>query len=292
MPDRISRSRARRPQDPAREPVRGAVAARPEPDETSRGPWASLIRDHLQRAAAESLRMPPSGALSHVTAAIIHGFPLRTVRLRSSPVHVSVPSQADRRRHSGLASHPLPRDMGRIRSVRGFVVTDAVDTWCALSAILSVDELVAIGDHLVRRQDPDATMARLRGAVRGYAGRHGAKRLRIALELVRPRTDSSKETELRLEILRAGLPEPIVNVPVQDAQGRHIKLGDLVYEKERILVEYDGEQHRTDDAQYAKDARDLERLVNSGWLVIRIRNGEMPAAAKRVAAALAARRSV
>lgn len=31
MPDRISRSRARRPQDPAREPVRGAVAARPEP---------------------------------------------------------------------------------------------------------------------------------------------------------------------------------------------------------------------------------------------------------------------
>jgi hypothetical protein len=232
--------------------------------------------------------MPRTAALSHITAAVIHGLPLRLHRLQGSPVHVTVPDDDARRRHRGAAMHPLPRDMFRIRTIDGMRVTHAADTWCALSAILSVGELVAIGDHLVRRQHPDADMAELAAAVHRYSGRHGAKRLREALALIRPRTDSPKETELRLRILEAGLPEPAVNQAVRDLRGHHIKLGDLVYQEYRVLVEYDGEQHRTDTAQYAKDARDLERAMNSGWLVVRVRRGEESTVAPRTRAALRA----
>ncbi len=252
-------------------------------------PWKRLRRAIIAHARIEYARFAVGAAFSHLTAAVLHRFPLRTGRLDPSVLHVTTYADNARRRRKGLQVHPMPRDERRVK-VKGMMATHPVDTWCALSAILSIDELIVIGDHLVRRQHPDATMDDLRRAVARYAGRHGAKKLRLALELVRPRTDSPKETELRLTLVRGGLPEPAVNVPVRDGAGRHIKLGDLVYEDERVLVEYDGEQHRTDPAQYAKDARDLERAQAAGWRTIRIRRDDrVPAAiVARVRAALSA----
>lgn len=188
--------------------------------------------------------------------------------------------------------HPLPRDFRRLVTREGLCCTSPIDTWCAQAATLSIDELVEIGDHLVRRQDPDATVEELHDAVRRYAGRHGAKRLRAAAELVRPRTDSPKETAVRLALVRAGLPEPRINLPVMDAEGRVIRLGDMVYEQQRVLVEYDGDQHRTDLDQYDKDVDALERAAAAGWLVIRVRARHLrhpEQVAARVAAALRSR---
>jgi hypothetical protein len=93
--------------------------------------------------------------------------------------------------------------------------------------------------------------------------------LRDALALVRPRTDSVKETELRLAILRAGLPEPEINVPICDADG-FIGLGDLVYRALKILIEYDGGQHREDEKQFLHDVDRLDRAMAEGWRVIRV----------------------
>jgi hypothetical protein len=236
--------------------------------------------------------MPFANCVSHITAGLVHQFPLDAHRVEVSPIHVTAKSDAARRQRDGVKVHPLPRDLRRTMVVEGLRVTHPIDTWCALSAILTLDELVAIGDHLVRRQRPDATMEELERVVSAYSGRRGAKRLREALELVRPRTDSVKETQVRLILVRAGLPEPAINIVVRDRQGRQIKLGDMVYESYRVLVEYDGEQHRTDAAQYNKDAEDLERAASAGWLQIRVRKGHLqdPAAvAARVRQALRSR---
>ena len=75
---------------------------------------------------------------------------------------------------------------------------------------------------------------------------------------------------LRLALIRAGLPEPKVNAPIVDARGREIAIGDLVYPAQKVLVEYDGEQHRTDDRQYARDVVRLNNLAAEGWLAIRV----------------------
>ena len=37
-----------------------------------------------------------------------------------------------------------------------------------------------------------------------------------------------------------------------------------------MLVEYDGEQHRTDNRQYARDVVRLNDLSAEGWLTIRV----------------------
>ena len=88
--------------------------------------------------------------------------------------------------------------------------------------------------------------------------------------LVRPRTDSPAETELRLDVMAHGLPEPQVNLDIFDAHGRRIAIGDLAYPEYCVLVEYDGEQHRTDDAQYARDVDRLDDLARAGWRVVRV----------------------
>jgi hypothetical protein len=113
-------------------------------------------------------------------------------------------------------------------------------------------------------------MDQLAAAVAQRAGRRGVQRLRDSLEWVRPRVESRRETHLRLLVVRAGFPEPDTNITVPLRTGRKGVRGDLVYLKYKILVEYDGEQHRTDDAQYARDVERLDDLAADGWRVIRV----------------------
>ena len=69
--------------------------------------------------------------------------------------------------------------------------------------------------------------------------------------------------------MTAGLPEAALNVPIlRDGQSTP---GDLVYAEYRVIVEYDGEQHREDAAQFGRDVDRLNALAIAGWVVVRIR---------------------
>lgn len=157
----------------------------------------------------------------------------------------------------------------RLATIHGLRAVSAVDAWCQLASELSVRELVIVGDTLMRRSRPIANVDELRSAVARRAGRRGHRALVEAMGRVRPRTDSPAESELRLDIVAHGLPEPQVNLDVFDHRGRRIAIGDLVYPECRVLVEYDGEQHRLDDAQYARDVDRLDDLARAGWRVVR-----------------------
>ncbi len=85
---------------------------------------------------------------------------------------------------------------------------------------------------------------------------------------MRPGTDSAPETRLRLLLLEAGCPEPEVNGIVPTSRGAFH--GDLVFRDQRVIVEYDGEQHRTDDRQYSIDGDRLDAIMAAGWRVIRV----------------------
>ena len=78
-------------------------------------------------------------------------------------------------------------------------MAEPVDVWVSLSPELSVRQLIVLGDALVRRKHPLASMEKLAAAVMAHKGKRGAKKLAAAFERVRPRTDSVKETYLRLE---------------------------------------------------------------------------------------------
>ncbi len=75
---------------------------------------------------------------------------------------------------------------------------------------------------------------------------------------------------LRLLIVRAGMPEPMINAPIRSRDGRIVAHADLAYPEFNLVLEYDGDQHRTDRAQYYLDINRLERITREGWRVMRI----------------------
>ncbi|NQX13701.1 DUF559 domain-containing protein [Microbacteriaceae bacterium VKM Ac-2855] len=79
------------------------------------------------------------------------------------------------------------------------------------------------------------------------------------------------ESLLRLLIIRSGLPAPELNVDIFDENGTFIGRGDMVYRKERTIVEYDGAQHRSDEAQYDRDITRWDAFVDAGWRLVRVR---------------------
>ncbi len=220
----------------------------------------------LAQAYAAGLRH--SDAFSHGTALELVGV---AVPPRStSDLHVTSMGGAQRARGRGVRGHEAATGSVRLGLVAGLPTVHPVDAWCQLGSSLTTRELVAVGDALVRRVDPIATLDELAVAVRRWAPRRGVRSLREALPLVRERTDSRQETELRLDAAEAGLPEPEVNGIIVDDDGRFVAYGDLVYREYRTVLEYDGEQHRVDDVQFARDVGRLDDLARLGWRVIRV----------------------
>jgi very-short-patch-repair endonuclease len=57
---------------------------------------------------------------------------------------------------------------------------------------------------------------------------------------------------------------------------------DLVYREWRVIVEYDGDQHRTSSRQYDRDQLRLEAATMAGWIVVRVRSHALFAAPERM----------
>ena len=47
------------------------------------------------------------------------------------------------------------------------------------------------------------------------------------------------------------------------------------FRKARVIVEYDGDQHRTDRAQFVKDIQRTTRLAAAGYLVLRFTGADL-----------------
>lgn len=223
--------------------------------------------DFRARCEAYAVRMPVSQHFSHGTAARLLGLPLPPWIERDPTIHVTAVA-AREPRVRGVAGH-LAAEQRAVVEVSGLRVSAAVDTWCALASALSLDDLVVLGDALVRRKDPVATMQQLHSSVAANRRRRGSRRLALALALVRPGTDSPKETVIRLMIVRAGLPEPVVNARIVSGAGRFLALGDMVYSEYKVLVEYDGGYHFESEEQVYRDIDRLDAVMAEQWRVIR-----------------------
>ncbi|MEJ7648488.1 MAG: DUF559 domain-containing protein [Nakamurella sp.] len=54
--------------------------------------------------------------------------------------------------------------------------------------------------------------------------------------------------------------------------GRWIGWFDLGWRMQRVLLEYDGDQHRTSKLQYEKDIRRFDEATAAGSTVVRVRS--------------------
>jgi very-short-patch-repair endonuclease len=223
-------------------------------------PCASLA----DRCRAALLVIPAESTFSDETAAALMGLPDVG---EPAVVHVTVPVGVAQIRRRGVVGHVRDLLEDEVGVAGGLRVTSAARTFLDLAARLPRHALVGIGDAMLR-----AGLARpadLAEMAHAHAGRRGSGRVRAMVALLEARAESVMESALRLLLLDAGLPMPEVNVNLYDALGNFIARGDLVYRKAKIVVEYDGDQHRLDRAQFVRDVRRGSELAASGYLVLR-----------------------
>lgn len=220
---------------------------------------AAVPLDVRLRCLAAQL-LVPGAAVSHHSAAELWGGVVPDTTL----THLTVPTRARRRPRTGLVVHHARES--RTTTYRGVLVTTPEQTFCDLAGSLSLVDLVILGDSLVRAKV--TTPRKLVEATAAATGGHRAL-ARQAADLVRERVDSPMETRVRLMLIFAGLPEPVVNLRVGD-DGRTFRL-DLSWPELRLAVEYDGRQHAEDARQWGHDLGRREWLDGSGWRLIVLR---------------------
>nr|WP_056170361.1 hypothetical protein [Leifsonia sp. Leaf325] len=224
--------------------------------------------DTLMLCRAYAARMPPTQYFSHSTGSQLWNLPLPGRLEGARDLHVSAVPGTREPRVRGIVGHRGAADAVHRRRL-GLHVAAPCDAWCQTVAQLSLDEAVVAGDRLVGWPRPLATMEELDAAIARYGSRPGAPRIAAARRHIRLNSASARETRLRLATLRAGFPEAELNGAIVLSSGRRTH-GDLVYRRYRVLLEYDGDQHRLDDGQFAIDVSRLNDLSEDGWVVIRV----------------------
>jgi len=169
----------------------------------------------------------------------------------------------------GISTSALTLHLGETVTLGGIPVTSLARTAFDLArrrplwkAVETLDALGAAAPF-----DPADVLA----VAEKHRGVRGLRQVPHALAMHDPGAQSPKETWLRLLIVRAGFPRPQTQIPVPvGAKTYYLDMGwpDLM-----LAVEYDGDHHRTDQAQFAKDIVRLEELAALGWTVIRIAAG-------------------
>ena len=238
---------------------------------------AATVRDV---AEAYARRMPQRQVFTHATAAQLWGIPLPAHVERRPELHVSVPSGSARPAGRGVSGHVLNMDRVAIRVLSGVRLVDPASAWCQLGSILRVDDLVATADYLLTGREPVGgsralcSRGELDAALLRFRGCRGAASLARALGLARHGPLSRRETLLRLDLVRGGLPEPVPNLRVLDDGGAFLALVDLAYPRHRVGLEYQSDLHRPAEA-YRRDVRRLERLVDAGWSMIQVTSDDV-----------------
>jgi very-short-patch-repair endonuclease len=227
---------------------------------------AATTRDSLLERL-RALSAVTGAVVSHLSAAMLWGFPLPLPLEDPAVVHLTASPYRRAVRHKHVVGHQQTLEPDEIVAGVWVSCTSPLRTWFDLAGLLGVDDLVIAGDFLLRRRCPLTTVDALDEFLSGKRGSRGYRRAMRARTLMRANTDSPKETELRLLLIRHGLPEPGVNVPMLDENGGWIQDPDLSYEQEKVAIQYDG-AHHADPGQRRSDIFRDESARDAGWRVV------------------------
>lgn len=200
--------------------------------------------------------------LSHETAAALWGLDL----LRPPPrPHVTVPRASSRLRVPGATVHRADLADDEVVEHAGRVVTTVLRTTCDLARRLPLPEALAVLDSALRQR-----LVRLRDVQRcaGRAAGPGSARLRRAISLADPRSESFLESYCRGVLCAAGLRPPATQYEVRRT-GMLIARVDVAWPAVRLAVEVDGFAFHADRDAYRRDRRRLNALQLEGWTVLR-----------------------
>lgn len=227
--------------------------------------WKELPEDPWLTLMAWQRVLPPETAFVGATAAWLHGLDLKP----TDPVEVAVPASSGLRSRAGLVVRRWQIPSAEVLYIRRLRVTALPLTLARLCLHRApVEALVAIDMALHLRLTDPAALARYAARSRG---RPGTARLRSLALLAAP-AESPMETRLRWLLIHAGLPEPQVQANLCDSTGRPFARADLYYPETRLVIEFDGGNHRD---RMVDDNRRQNLLVNAGYRVLRFTSADM-----------------
>jgi hypothetical protein len=246
-------------------------------------PWVRLLRNvyvhrdlpltDLVRARALLLVLPGRSVVAGLTAAWLHGA-WQPLPGRPVPLQYARPRAATSSRPAGLhlsrrVLHVDGTGLSDVTEVGGVVVTSPLRTCFDLMRGRSLVEAVVVADAFAHAGVLDLPW------LAAYVGMHrrwpGVRRSAQAVELASARSRSPGESRLRMIVVLAGFPVPLVNPPFfTGSPPRLAGYPDLV-----IIVtfpvlglEYDGAYH-DDLRQRQADNRRENTLTRAGLPLLR-----------------------
>jgi very-short-patch-repair endonuclease len=222
--------------------------------------WAGLKADPLLTLTGVARRLPPGAAFSGLTAAWLHGLDVPPC----APIEITIPEPVGSSRRAGASVHRAALASRDIVLRRRLPTTSAFRTVVDLGGRNPLTEGVVAIDLFLHAQL--VSVADLRRYVVEHPGTRGIARLRRVLDLAEPEAESAMETRLRMLLVSARLPRPEVQVSINDDRGRFLGRPDLLYRKQRLVIEYDGGTHRD---RMVEDNRRQNGLVGAGYRLLR-----------------------
>lgn len=231
---------------------------------------------HRGRAVLDAV---PDAALSHISAAAYRGWWLPQRFSAEEQVHIARAPDRPPTSRPGVITHRTSLAPEDVVVMDGRRLTSVERTWLDCAQLLTATELTILGDSLVRtpytwaeerRTAAWTTPDRLQDRVKRAPGVRGIAVAREALSLIRVGSDSPKETELRLALVAAGLPEPQLQVECWDPEySAHFPAtADLGYEECLLALHYEGRHHRSEN-QLTRDIRREQAFVRQSWINLR-----------------------
>lgn len=179
-------------------------------------------------------------------------------------VSMAVSPGSTRPKRAGVRGRRLRLPPFHVTEHRGILVTTPARTWLDCAALLSLADLVAMGDAILHRLM--ATEGEFQHLLTWGFRRRGMANVRRAVPILDGRAESPGESWARTLLVQAGLPAPACNVDVLEGD-RWLARVDMLWFEQRVIVEYDGGGH-VDERQRRRDAERLNALQAAGWLVI------------------------
>ncbi len=244
---------------------------------------SSARSDALARVVGLHARLTAPTCFSHTSAAVLHGLPLWEVGI---VIHVYQPSSASGDCSPQIARHapyPPPQDVIVLDGIRattlGRTAWDCATSLPPLGGLVILDAALRAG---LDRAELDARAA-------AAAGRRGSVRGLAVLQIADDGAESPWETACRFVLVRAGLPVPQTQVPVQTRLGTF--WATLGWPEWKVLLEYDGRTKYADrpTEELVREKRRHDAVVDEGYRLLRVTHEDVrhpTTLVSRVAAAL------
>lgn len=207
---------------------------------------------------------------AHARAQLL-GLPLPYAAEEDGRIHIVTKTANNRIRRPEVVGH-RGLESREIVLVHDLPVVAPADTWVDLGEYIGIGRPIGLDDAIIAGDaaaNLTGSVAALREAIERRIRPRGKVTLTFALQSVRLRSWSAMERS-RLMVVRAGLPEPVHNANLYGPSGEWLGCGDLVWEEQRVVGEYQGVEFHSRPRDVRRGAHRQGEIEDGDWAYVDI----------------------